>query len=84
MFSYLFFFSKLQELNSEEEKYFQRIVVRLDHLKQVVDFDLKDTKAIPQKNFQRTQTDRILVDYLLRQGCFETANALAEQSKITV
>jgi len=73
---------KLVEIDNEEQKFFHLLQVRLQHLKRVEDLDMTLTKKAQQKDFYQIQTARIIIDYLLRQGCYQTAIELAEAEKI--
>ena len=72
--------NKLKEtytkLIEEEEDFYTKLKARINHLKEIqshcIDFD----------SFFKTKLDRIILDYMLRQGYFESARLFARISNI--
>eukprot|EP00357_Protocruzia_adherens_P036642 CAMPEP_0115021862 /NCGR_PEP_ID=MMETSP0216-20121206/31162_1 /TAXON_ID=223996 /ORGANISM="Protocruzia adherens, Strain Boccale" /LENGTH=283 /DNA_ID=CAMNT_0002394345 /DNA_START=33 /DNA_END=881 /DNA_ORIENTATION=+ len=71
---------KLNEYRDEELKLYAKLNKRLTHLKKV------ESSATAEKsnqiNYHRIRLDRIIVDYLLRQGFYECATQLVDESNI--
>eukprot|EP00742_Colponemidia_sp_Colp-10_P003053 GILJ01003256.1.p1 GENE.GILJ01003256.1~~GILJ01003256.1.p1 ORF type:complete len:383 (-),score=58.83 GILJ01003256.1:136-1284(-) len=67
---------KLEDARKEEASAMKKSKLRLKMLKDV------EEKKMDRALFQRIRFDRVTVDYLLREGFFDTAISLAEQSSI--
>jgi len=68
-------------MNAEEEKHVQRCKARLDHMR-LVSGEGQTEPGLQKWNEARV--DRVLVDYMLRQGQYESAQALANEANILV
>lgn len=71
-----------EDLLAQEEQCIQRTKARLDHLQQYQNAKLygaPETLLI----WNKTRLDRVIIDHLLREGHFETANKFAADSNIT-
>jgi len=79
---------KLEELNVKEEEGVERCRARLEHLKSAVFDDdnmVTDNDVVSDaklKEWHQKRIDRLIVDYLLREGYYKTARAIAEDSDI--
>ncbi|KAJ3228058.1 GID complex subunit containing RING finger motif [Chytriomyces hyalinus] len=71
---------KLQESKEEEALYIKRSRIRLQHLDDLLNVPSQDSPAFTR--WSKTQLDRVLVDYMLREGCFETAKGMASEAGI--
>ncbi|KAI9032313.1 CTLH/CRA C-terminal to lish motif domain-containing protein [Hyaloraphidium curvatum] len=71
---------KLKETKQEEALYTSRTKQRLDHLEELADIQFMDTDAY--QHWSKTRLDRMLVDYVLRNGCTATAEKLAKDANI--
>ncbi|KAJ3296951.1 GID complex subunit containing RING finger motif [Rhizoclosmatium sp. JEL0117] len=71
---------KLQESKEEELLYTNRIRIRLQHLDDLLNVPSQESPAFTR--WSKTQLDRILVDYMLREGCFDSAKELAGEAGI--
>jgi macrophage erythroblast attacher len=69
----------LEETNKEEELYLERCRLRLAHLGEYE--ENPDEKS--RTRWHKIKLDRLLVDYLLREGLYETAMSIAKESNIT-
>eukprot|EP00743_Colponemidia_sp_Colp-15_P005918 GILK01006363.1.p1 GENE.GILK01006363.1~~GILK01006363.1.p1 ORF type:complete len:401 (+),score=63.77 GILK01006363.1:56-1204(+) len=67
---------KLEDARKEEASAMKKSKLRLKMLKDV------EEKKMDRALFQRIRFDRVTVDYLLREGFFDTAISLAAQSSI--
>ena len=67
------------ELRNEEKDLFKLIKKRVEHLK-----DHEAENQIVLKNFKKLRLDRLLIDYFLRSGFYETADQLAKKNDIQV
>ena len=67
------------DLRNEEKDLLQLVKKRVDHLK-----ENEGSNAIVTKNFKKQRLDRMLIDYFLRSGFYETAQLLANKSNIEV
>jgi macrophage erythroblast attacher len=65
------------DLRNEERELLGLLKKRIEHLK---DHDSSD--QLISKNFKRLRLERMLIDYFLRTGFYETAQLLANQSEI--
>jgi len=74
---------KMQEAGKEEQQYIQRCKARLEHLDSISEVDLKKTSGEQQRRWYKIRLDRIMVDYLLREGHYNAAILLAKDSNIT-
>jgi hypothetical protein len=68
---------KLDDVLREEEAHTERCRARLAHLGD-------EHAASSSQQWTETRLDRIIVDFLLREGCYESANHLARDSNIEV
>ncbi|KAJ3123667.1 GID complex subunit containing RING finger motif [Physocladia obscura] len=71
---------KIQESKDEEELYAKRSRIRLEHLDELLSLPSQESAGFTR--WSKTQLDRILVDYMLREGCFESAKNLAKEAGI--
>lgn len=69
--------TKSFDLRNEERDYLKLIKKRIEHLK---DYDSNQLAAL--KLFKRHRMDRMLIDYFLRSGYYNTAQLLANKNKI--
>jgi macrophage erythroblast attacher len=67
------------DLRNEEKDLLKLIKKRIEHLK---GFD--SPNQIVQKSFKKLRFDRMLIDYFLRAGFYNTAQLLANKSGIQV
>jgi macrophage erythroblast attacher len=67
------------DLRNDEKELLALIKARIDHLK-----ESQSQNLVVSRNFKRLRIDRMLIDYFLRVGFYETAQMLAEKSKIQV
>lgn len=67
------------DLRNEERELLALLKKRIEHLKE---HDSDD--QVVNKNFKRVRLERMLIDYFLRTGFYETAQMLANQSEIQV
>ena len=65
------------DMRNEEKDLLKLIKRRLDHLK-----DHEIPNAIVNRNFKKQRFDRMLIDYFLRSGFFQTAQLLVSKSNI--
>ncbi|KAI8388350.1 CTLH/CRA C-terminal to lish motif domain-containing protein [Radiomyces spectabilis] len=71
---------KLQKIKEEETFHAKRIKMRLDHLNSIA-----DTTSPQAPEFQawcKTRLNRVIVDYLLREGLPETAKRVATETDV--
>ena len=68
---------KSYELRNEEKDYLKLIKHRIEHLKEHDSNSLANLKL-----FKKQRLDRMLIDYFLRSGFYNTAQLLANKSKI--
>ncbi|KAI9348102.1 CTLH/CRA C-terminal to lish motif domain-containing protein [Obelidium mucronatum] len=71
---------KVIESKEEEALYANRSRIRLQHLDDLLNVPSQDSPAFTR--WSKTQLDRILVDYMLREGCFTSAKQLAAEAEI--
>lgn len=69
------------EFKHEENASIGQIRKRIEHLKQ---HECCSQDQLVVKSFKRMRVERMLVDYFLRQGLYETAQMLASKSNIEV
>jgi macrophage erythroblast attacher len=68
---------KSNDLRNDEKDYLKLIKRRIEHLKE------HDTNTLATlKSFKKQRMDRMLIDYFLRSGFYNTAQLLANKSKI--
>ena len=71
---------KMESIQDEEKQRYQHSRQRIQHLQELYDIpSLADKKY---DDWSKVRLNRLLVDYLLRSGFLESANALAEQKGI--
>eukprot|EP01112_Ceratiomyxa_fruticulosa_P024295 TRINITY_DN984_c0_g1_i1.p1 TRINITY_DN984_c0_g1~~TRINITY_DN984_c0_g1_i1.p1 ORF type:complete len:388 (-),score=65.97 TRINITY_DN984_c0_g1_i1:349-1512(-) len=70
---------KLEESRKEEEDHVQKIKARLQHLKTT---SQNSNSVSHQLRWTGTRVDRVLVDYMLREGQYDSAMRLAESAGI--
>jgi macrophage erythroblast attacher len=68
---------KLEDISKDEENLLDVMNARLHHMQ---DFNEHDEKA--RTRWHKIKLDRILIDYLLREGLYDTAIMFAKDSKI--
>ncbi|CAG8440833.1 2163_t:CDS:2 [Ambispora leptoticha] len=68
---------KLNDIKEEESMYVSRSRIRLEHLNELTKIPTANVEAYAQ--WSRTRLDRILVDYMLREGLSRTAEKLAKE-----
>ena len=68
------------DLRSEEKDLLRLLKKRIDHLKE----HEAAGSTVAAKGFRKTRFDRVLIDYFLRSGFYETAQLLADKSAIQV
>ncbi|KAL0488404.1 hypothetical protein AKO1_015579 [Acrasis kona] len=66
---------KLEETNAEEVKQLSIIRCRIDHLDSA-------SEGQGEKRYSHVRLNRILVDYMLREGYYDSANKMAETTNI--
>ncbi|KAG9299599.1 hypothetical protein G9A89_020770 [Geosiphon pyriformis] len=71
---------KLNDMKEEETMYVARSRKRLEHLHELTQISNSNSETYIQ--WSRVRLDRILVDYMLREGLGETAQKLANQEGI--
>ncbi|KAI1268551.1 CTLH/CRA C-terminal to lish motif domain-containing protein [Xylariaceae sp. FL1019] len=71
---------KLKAFSDEEIKLHQHEAARVSHLNDL--FGMHSVDDVKYEHWSRTRLDRLLVDYLLRQGYIDSARALAKQRRI--
>lgn len=67
------------EFKEEEDELFETLSKRIGHLKECHSSSLRVVKG-----FRRARIDRILIDYFLRSGFYQTAQLLATKANIQV
>jgi macrophage erythroblast attacher len=72
----------LQKAKEEELAHSNRIEKRVENLSQIE--NITSSKAPEFISWSKTRLDRIIVDYLLREGMTNTAKRVAEDSGIEV
>jgi macrophage erythroblast attacher len=71
---------KLEQLHVEEQSLHRQQRVRIQHLQQL--HDLQSLADVKYDEWSHTRLDRLLVDYILRQGSTQSAKELAEEKGI--
>ncbi|KAI9102804.1 CTLH/CRA C-terminal to lish motif domain-containing protein [Phlyctochytrium arcticum] len=71
---------KLAETKGEEQLYIHRTKVRLTHLKELM--GIQSAESDEYTRWSQTRLDRILADYMLRNGYAETAGLLASEGQL--
>ncbi|KAB8302209.1 hypothetical protein EYC80_005654 [Monilinia laxa] len=71
---------KLNACAEEETRLQQQSQARIKHLSSL--YDMKSLDDVKYEEWSRTRLDRLLVDYLLRNGYEESATALAKEKNI--
>lgn len=71
---------KLSACAEEEVRLQQQSQARIKHLSSL--YDLKSLDDVQYEQWSRTRLDRLLVDYLLRNGYKDSATALAKERNI--
>ncbi|KAJ1530032.1 GID complex subunit containing RING finger motif [Nowakowskiella sp. JEL0078] len=71
---------KLDETKFEEAMYAKRTKQRIDHLLQLTNITTVDSEEY--KRWSRLRLERIIVEYMLRNGCSESAEKLANDAGI--
>ena len=73
--------AKYLKLAQEEESFFDSLYARVSHLA-----DCQSEERVPEDivNYFHLRLERIILDYMLRQGYFETAKLYAASNHITV
>jgi len=72
----------LDDCKQEEKLYTQRSKIRLDHLSELSDVTSIESEAYAR--WSKTRLDRVLVDYMLRNGYNESAAQIAKGNGIEV
>lgn len=70
---------RAREFKEEEDELFELLTKRVGHLKECHSSSLRVVKG-----FRRARIDRILIDYFLRSGFYQTAQLLATKANIQV
>jgi macrophage erythroblast attacher len=70
---------KMEESKKEEEGHIQRFRSRLEHIKTFYKNEDKDSLS----RWNNIRVDRIMVDYMLREGLYDSAIRLAQEANIT-
>jgi macrophage erythroblast attacher len=73
--------TKYQTLIDEEEHFYSSLEARTSHLTKIQS-DTKDAHMV--EDYFELRIERIILDYMLRQGYFESAKAFAATNKINV
>ncbi|KAF2747770.1 hypothetical protein M011DRAFT_458194 [Sporormia fimetaria CBS 119925] len=71
---------KLSTLHEDEKRHIQASKSRISHLSEL--YNMQSLVDVKYDAWSRTRLSRLLVDYLLRQGYFESAKALAGRKGI--
>lgn len=71
---------KLQSCAEEEKRLQTQSTARIKHISSL--YDIKSLEDVKYEEWSRTRLDRLLVDYLLRNGYKESATALAQEKNI--
>ena len=73
--------SKLEACQAEESRLLRQTEARIDHLGQLQELHTFDD--VKYETWSQARLDRLLVDYLLRQGYSDTARGLADAKDIS-
>ncbi|KAF7937104.1 uncharacterized protein EAE98_001418 [Botrytis deweyae] len=71
---------KLQSCAEEEKRLQTQSAARIKHISSL--YEIKSLEDVKYEEWSRTRLDRLLVDYLLRNGYKESASALAREKNI--
>lgn len=71
---------KLEALHAEEEALHSQQKARIDHLQTL--HEIPSLSDVAYDRWSHVRLDRLLVDYLLRQGLTQSAKELAEENKL--
>lgn len=71
---------KLEALHAEEQNLHRQQRLRIEHLQQL--HEIPSLADVKYENWSHNRLDRLLVDYLLRQGYTESARELATEKSI--
>jgi macrophage erythroblast attacher len=71
---------KLETLHEDEQKLNRASMARIEHLQTL--YDVNSLVDVKYEEWSRTRLSRLLVDYLLRSGYTQSANALAKAKGI--
>ena len=74
--------NRYDELCGSEDKILAISKKRIEHLRDVQNDQMNDSKTIEE--YHITRADRLIIDYLLREGHINAATNYADQLKITV
>jgi macrophage erythroblast attacher len=72
---------KLAAGAEEEERILQQETARVAHMDEL--FHMKTFDDVKYEAWSRTRLDRLLIDYMLRQGCSESASMLATEKHVS-
>ena len=67
---------KMNAVAEEEDRLYRQMDARLDHLRELADLNTVDD--VKYEAWSRQRLDRLLIDYMLRQGYNSSAKALAD------
>jgi len=73
---------KLEESKREEEVFISHCAARAAYLKEVNGVDIKEGDNEAVRRWLHLKTERVLVDYMLREGLYDSAAALASDANI--
>jgi macrophage erythroblast attacher len=71
---------KLEALHTEQDMLHRHQRARIDHLQEL--HDIPNLADVKYDDWSKVRLDRMLVDYLLRQGYVQSASQLAKEKKI--
>jgi macrophage erythroblast attacher len=71
---------KLAASAEEEERILRQEAARVVHMDEL--FDMKTFDDVKYEAWSRTRLDRLLIDYMLREGCGGSAKILAEEKRM--
>lgn len=71
---------KLQSCAEEETRLQEQSYARIKHISSL--YEMKSLDDVKYEEWSRTRLDRLLIDYLLRNGHIESATALAKEKDI--
>lgn len=72
--------AKLLALREKENEIHRKQSARLDHVQEL--FDVQSVDDVKYERWAATRLDRLLVDYLMRTSCTDTAKQLAKEKNI--